>query len=112
MEQLPETNEVPTDTQTNLYANVSALRQEQPGSSNPTNTVREGKASDSVIYSTVIWKSKSKKVKDAGDAEPSRSSYLEEQRSIVGDGSRHVVSDKLVECEYAQVKFKPKKATQ
>uniref|UniRef100_A0A3B4BBX6 Ig-like domain-containing protein n=1 Tax=Periophthalmus magnuspinnatus TaxID=409849 RepID=A0A3B4BBX6_9GOBI len=41
------------------------------------------------------------------DAESTGSSYLEEQRSIVGE-NRQIIIGKEAECEYAQVKFKPK----
>ena len=79
-----------------------------------------------VIYSTVNWKTKSKKKEeDSVDKGQPGNSYLEEERCAVGAMSRNFVSDalemgnlydefqpgpenKAVECEYAQVKFKRK----
>uniref|UniRef100_A0A3B4YGH3 Ig-like domain-containing protein n=1 Tax=Seriola lalandi dorsalis TaxID=1841481 RepID=A0A3B4YGH3_SERLL len=80
-----------------------------------------------VVYSTVHWKRKSKKKQeDSVDMVPPGTSYLEEERRIVGDMGRNFVSHALemslyaevepknvkeeVECEYAQVKFKDKSA--
>lgn len=85
---------------------------------------KEGGGSD-VIYSSVTWKTKSKKEEDTVDMGQPGSSYLEEERCAVGAMSRNFVSDalemgnlydeleprpenKAVECEYAQVKFKKK----
>lgn len=103
MKQLLESNEPLTETQRNIH-DIEVRLEEQPTSSN-TNNVQE-----SSIYSTVNWTTKTKKtVQDTGDAEPSQRPCLEEHWSIVGHGSRRVFSDKLVDSEHAQVKFKPKK---
>ncbi|XP_055084044.1 sialoadhesin-like [Periophthalmus magnuspinnatus] len=65
---------------------------------------------DSGLYSSVNRMKKrinrgEQEAKD--DAESTGSSYLEEQRSIVGE-NRQIIIGKEAECEYAQVKFKPK----
>lgn len=80
-----------------------------------------------VIYSSVIWKSKSKK--KGGhfrNRNPSAGSYLEEERCMVGDTCKDFVSNaeemgslydnivtgndakKAMNSEYAQVKFRDK----
>lgn len=80
-----------------------------------------------VIYSSVNWRTKSKKKKEetAVDLNSPGSSYLEEEKCIVKGINRSFVSNALemgglydevggknvkreVECEYAQVKFKGK----
>ncbi|XP_055019830.1 B-cell receptor CD22-like isoform X3 [Boleophthalmus pectinirostris] len=113
------TNEGPPVDESDIYANASEVRakvQEKSSApnSNEGNDQASTSAQDNALYSTVNWKAKNKKkVKEAeADIHPPCSSYLEEQRSIVGDRGGFSVSEKLAECEYAQVKFKPKNPVQ
>uniref|UniRef100_A0A8C4GFU3 Ig-like domain-containing protein n=1 Tax=Dicentrarchus labrax TaxID=13489 RepID=A0A8C4GFU3_DICLA len=144
-----EGNEVPNTTEDDIYVNASVLRQEdvahpaavsEPNngdspSSGPNNAEGADKNSEKkneggsdVVYASVDWKSKSKKKKkeeDAVDMDQPGSSYLEEERCMVGGMSRNYVSNAMemgslydnveprnvkreVECEYAQVQFKKK----
>ncbi|XP_055083640.1 B-cell receptor CD22-like isoform X2 [Periophthalmus magnuspinnatus] len=113
------TNEMVPQAESNIYANANELRAEEQAKSSAPNCNKENiQASDSgqdnALYSIVNWKTRSKKKvqETAANTDPPCSSYLEEERSIVGDRGRFCVSEKLVECEYAQVKFKPKKQVQ
>ncbi|XP_073340758.1 uncharacterized protein [Pagrus major] len=143
-----EANEVPNAEEDATYINAKEARQadvtdpaaiSEPNSTNlpsagPNNAEGAAESSEKkkeegsdVIYSTVNWKTKSKKKKeeDVVDMGQPGSSYLEEERCAVGAMSRHFVSDalemgnlydeleprqvnKAAECEYAQVKFKRK----
>ncbi|XP_056237818.1 cell surface glycoprotein MUC18-like [Seriola aureovittata] len=143
-----EGNEAPNTTEEDIYANTHGLREAditQPAttsesnstnlpSSGPNDAEEASKSSEKknedgsdVVYSTVHWKRKSKKKQeDSVDMVPPGTSYLEEERCIVGDMGRNFVSHALemslyaevepknvkkeVECEYAQVKFKDKSA--
>nr|XP_033496949.1 B-cell receptor CD22-like [Epinephelus lanceolatus] len=144
-----EDNQVPNTTEEDIYVNTSELRQadvaqpETISEPNSTNLPSSGQnnaegASESsekkneegndVIYSAVNWKTKSKKKKgdDSLNMNQPGSSYLEEERCIVGGMGRDFVSNALemeclydkvkprnvekeVEGEYAQVKFKDKR---
>ncbi|CAI5662118.1 unnamed protein product [Oreochromis niloticus] len=141
-----EGNEVPNTTEESIYANAERLREAgivdptgvaEPSSTNlpsaePAGAEGGSKNSENkgdkceVIYSSVNWKTKSKKKKEetSVDLNSPGSSYLEEEKCIVGI-NRNFVSNALemgglydevggknvkkeVECEYAQVKFKDK----
>ncbi|XP_036931332.1 sialoadhesin-like isoform X1 [Acanthopagrus latus] len=143
-----EANEEPNAEEEAIYINTNEARQggvaepaakSEPNSANlpgagPNNAEGAAEGSEKkkeegsdVIYSTVNWKTKSKKKKeeDSVDKGQPGNSYLEEERCAVGAMSRNFVSDalemgnlydefqpgpenKAVECEYAQVKFKRK----
>ncbi|KAM8735784.1 uncharacterized protein AB9X84_024123 isoform 1-T1 [Acanthopagrus schlegelii] len=143
-----EANEQPNAEEEAIYINANEARQggvaepaanSEPNSANlpsagPNNAEGAAEGSEKkkeegsdVIYSTVNWKTKSRKRKeeDSVDKGQPGNSYLEEERCAVGAMSRNFVSDalemgnlydefqpgpenKAVECEYAQVKFKRK----
>ncbi|KAM8734543.1 sialoadhesin-like [Acanthopagrus schlegelii] len=143
-----EANEEPNAEEEAIYINANKARQggvaepaanSKPNSANlpgagPNNAEGAAEGSEKkkeegsdVIYSTVNWKTKSKKKKeeDSVDKGQPGNSYLEEERCAVGAMSRNFVSDalemgnlydefeprpenKAMECEYAQVKFKRK----
>lgn len=140
-----EGNEVPNTTEEDIYVNTNALRQadiptpatiSEPNSGNlpssgPNNAQGDGKSlktqneeGNDVIYSSVNWEKRSKKKKkgeDYGDTHQPGSSYLEEERCMVGDMCRGFVDNALYmgslydnvkprnvenESEYSQVKYK------
>ncbi|XP_037642063.1 myelin-associated glycoprotein-like isoform X4 [Sebastes umbrosus] len=141
-----EGNEVPNTAEEDIYVNTNALRQtdvaqpatvSEPDSANlpssgPNNAEGASKSSEKkkeendVIYSSVNWKTKSKKKtgEDCVDMYQPVRSHLEEERCMVGGTSRSFVNasemgilydtvkpgnvEKEVESEYAQVKFKDK----
>ncbi|XP_059194311.1 sialic acid-binding Ig-like lectin 5 [Centropristis striata] len=142
-----EENEVPNTTQEDIYVNTNDLRQAEADqhaavpepnstdlpSSGPNNAEETNKSSEKkgeegsdVIYSSVIWKSKSnKKGEDSVNMNRPGSSYLEEESYAVGGMCKSFMStalemgnvyDKVVprnvemaeESAYAQVKFKDK----
>ncbi|XP_074508674.1 myelin-associated glycoprotein-like [Sebastes fasciatus] len=141
-----EGNEVPNTTEEDIYVNTNALRQtdvaqpatvSEPDSANlpssgPNNAEGVSKSSEKkkegndVIYSSVNWKTKSKKKtrEDCVDMHQPVRSHLEEESCMVGGTSRSFVNasemgilydtvkpgnvEKEVESEYAQVKFKDK----
>ncbi|XP_072316952.1 uncharacterized protein [Eucyclogobius newberryi] len=108
-------HEVFSEAESNIYANANEMRaEERSESSKPDNNEGSDQASTSALYASVNWKTKSKKKvqEAAADTQPPCGSYLEEQRSIVGDKGKLNVCEKLVECDYAQVKFKPRKPLQ
>nr|XP_046254500.1 sialoadhesin-like [Scatophagus argus] len=140
-----EGNEIPNATEEDIYANVqrqgdvaycAAISEvnspnfPSSGSNNVegVNTSSEKKEEGSgAIYSSVNWKSKSKRRKEevAGDMDQPGSSYLAEERCMLGGTCRSFMSNAMemgnlydeaqprnvnkgMECEYAQVKFKSK----
>ncbi|GLD53061.1 B-cell receptor CD22-like isoform X2 [Lates japonicus] len=112
-----EGNEAPNETEADIYVNACGLRQADPNpatisetnctnmpSSGPNNaekartsTEKKNEEGSDVIYSSVKWKSKNKKKKpeDPVDMDPPGSSYLEEERCIVGGMSRGFVNNAL-----------------
>nr|XP_046254502.1 myelin-associated glycoprotein-like isoform X2 [Scatophagus argus] len=140
-----EGNEIPNATEEDIYANVqrqgdvaycAAIAEVNspnfpssgPNNVEGVNTSSEKKEEGSgVIYSGVNWKSKSKRRKEevAGDMDQPGSSYLAEERCMLGGTCRSFMSNAMelgnlydeaqprnvnkgMECEYAQVKFKSK----
>ncbi|XP_026039483.1 sialic acid-binding Ig-like lectin 10 [Astatotilapia calliptera] len=141
-----EGNEAPNTTEESIYANVERLREAgvvdpkvvaEPSSTNLPSAepvgARGSKNSENkgdkceAIYSSVNWKTKSKKKKEetSVDLNSPGSYYLEEEKCIVEGINRNFVSNALemgglydevggknvkkeVDCEYAQVKFKDK----
>ncbi len=137
---------VPNTTEEDIYVNTNVLRQadvahpatiSEPDetslpSSGPNcaggasnSSEKKNEEGSDVIYSSVNWKSKSKKKKgdDAAHVDQPGSSYLEEEGSTAGGMCRNFVSNALemgslydeveprnVDCDYAQVKFKNKRA--
>ncbi|XP_059195067.1 B-cell receptor CD22-like [Centropristis striata] len=142
-----EENEVPNTTQEDIYVNTNELRQAEADqhaavpepnstdlpSSGPNNAEETNKSSEKkgeegsdMIYSSVIWKSKSKvKGEDSVNMNRPGSSYLEEESYAVGGMCKSFMSTALEmgniydkveprnvemaeESAYAQVKFKDK----
>lgn len=135
--------QVPNRTEEDIYVNVDMPRQAdvahpaaipEPNDANMLNSgpnhaegasgsSEKNEESSDVIYSNVTWKRKS----ETGDVDQPGSSYLEEERCMVGGRRRNFESnatkmgglyDELgprkvneeVECEYAQVKFQRRSA--
>ncbi|XP_055019800.1 sialoadhesin-like isoform X2 [Boleophthalmus pectinirostris] len=80
--------------------------------SSPETTEQLPENQDSGVYSVNRMKKSIKRTEQEArsDADPSGSSYLKEQRNIVGE-NRQIIINKEAECVYAQVKFKPKTHT-
>uniref|UniRef100_UPI003AB000E0 sialic acid-binding Ig-like lectin 5 n=1 Tax=Centroberyx gerrardi TaxID=166262 RepID=UPI003AB000E0 len=114
-----------------LFCHTNLPSSEPHDAEGPSKSTKKKNEEDGdVLYSTVIWKKKKpmKKTKgeDSGDAQPAGSSYLEEERCMLGKTDRNCLSktqemenlydelrskqsaEKPMDCEYAQVKFKTK----
>ncbi|XP_050932182.1 sialoadhesin [Lates calcarifer] len=123
-----EGNEAPNETEADIYSCTNVPSSGPNNAEKARTSTEKNEEGSDVIYSSVKWKNKNKKKKqDPVDMDPPGSSYLEEERCIVGGMSRGFVSNALemgnifdkgeprrvkreVESEYAQVKFKPKSA--
>ncbi|XP_074508655.1 myelin-associated glycoprotein-like isoform X2 [Sebastes fasciatus] len=126
-----ERNKVSITTEEDIYVNTSVMNNSNMANTHPGHQQVAGKSSEKkneegsdIVYSSVIWKSKSKKKKgeDCVDMHQPGSSYLEEERRMGGGtysnyalelaslydkvGPKNV--EKEVESEYAQVQFRDK----
>ncbi|KAE8289112.1 Sialic acid-binding Ig-like lectin 7 [Larimichthys crocea] len=129
-----EGNEVPnTEAEDSIYANTSrptSANLPNSGANNeegPTeSSEKKNEEGANVIYSSVNWKTKSKKKRESTvDMDQPGGSYLEEERCMVEVTRKNILSNALevgslydnmgprnvnkeAECEYAQVTFKNK----
>ncbi|KAK9514174.1 hypothetical protein VZT92_027660 [Zoarces viviparus] len=125
-----EGNEVPNTAEEDIHVNKDALTRADVAhpatTSGPNSTTLPTNEGKDVIYSSVNWRSK-KKEEDSMDVHQPGSSYLQEEMCMARGALRGFVSNALemgslydnmdprnvqkeVESEYAQVKFKDKRA--